>query len=885
MKYFLRKSLWVTTLIVVVHIFGDKIYAQTLNDHVDINNVNEKQLEHLIKTKIDSVRISHNCKKLYNDSILYLASKYHSDYMNKAGYISHFQENQITKTPEDRVRYFGGNFVMTGENVLFTTLSVKTKPQYSAIKTETYEQVANAMMLSWVNSKGHFKNIINCDFQITGLSISFDKTKNRIYACQVFGTTYDQFKFVDSRSLFPYSCDTSQISRIGIELVEHEHIHEFGLSDKKIDSSQNLDISFLDSLYTSLKFDDGSIYLKIENPVFLQQFLNKKNDGLAIEFVSYRDYMCQNDDYYSKPARRNGRCMLNGKIQKPILRDQLIAGFKNKKNNKEVTFWSFITKSDSLKIADRFRKYKIYRFKSEYFEIKLANIPKSIGCFTEYNLVFIKDNQIVKVQEFMPRCNNVIDDQYKLEYIIQDSICDFVVKPELKQFSQQIVFSKNRSEIDVDFSQKLSTFFNQPDIIIDSIYIEAYSSIEGDSAKNITLNNLRAQSVLQILQQNQKEIIELRIRTETDWNHFRNEIKKLSTYKHLVDASNSEILKTLNPDDLDNLEPIFQEERRASIKVYFKTFPNINNYKAFISKEILNIKNELYSKNSTEKTKISSLKKLESLYCFTKKLMLQGLIDTNFFANFYIPKNAYLRTSLVEKYWVNDKVYPLPTNSQRQDTLKFVYYNSLENSKSLQINRIVAYFKEGNLENQKMIDLYFKEINKIKSTNPQDTVLLEYLEKIDFNLHLIQLKLYDKDPIKNSEAALTSLLKIQLHLETFGKFDIDNRVKIASTAEHFMLYEYSQALLEDYKHQPEVIVHYLKVNYHTYNNSKPDEYFDYLIETADILPDSVWCNLFFNNCNIPFQSFDNERLRDAFCQRCLETNNALQEKKMEIESR
>ena len=38
---------------------------------------------------------------------------------------------------------------------------------------------------------------------------------------------------------------------------------------------------------------------------------------------------------------------------------------------------------------------------------------------------------------------------------------------------------------------------------------------------------------------------------------------------------------------------------------------------------------------------------------------------------------------------------------------------------------------------------------------------------------------------------------------------------------------------------------------------------------------SIWCNMFMTSCTIPFQAFDNDELRNVFCEKCLILNNTI----------
>ncbi|MBL7931341.1 MAG: hypothetical protein JNL60_05550, partial [Bacteroidia bacterium] len=115
-----------------------RLKAQGQDDAISIYSFNEKYLEHLIKEGIDSVRLAHNLKPLYNDSILYVAAKYHAEYLFTKKDIGHTEpENPKTFDPQKRAEYFGAVNYLVGENVAFTFVNSPTKSKKQKLHTNT----------------------------------------------------------------------------------------------------------------------------------------------------------------------------------------------------------------------------------------------------------------------------------------------------------------------------------------------------------------------------------------------------------------------------------------------------------------------------------------------------------------------------------------------------------------------------------------------------------------------------------------------------------------------------------------------------------------------------------------------------------------------------
>ena len=157
----------------------------------DPYNFNDKFLEHLIKVRIDSVRKVYLCSSLYNDSILYVASKHHSRYMDSTGIFLHEEPGNLnTLTPQKRAEYYGAKDYNVGENII----KVPYQNSFAPFNTYQYEGLADAIVNRWVLSPRHFDNMINCKYQITGVSVQLNLDSNMIYACQKFASINSFFQ-------------------------------------------------------------------------------------------------------------------------------------------------------------------------------------------------------------------------------------------------------------------------------------------------------------------------------------------------------------------------------------------------------------------------------------------------------------------------------------------------------------------------------------------------------------------------------------------------------------------------------------------------------------------------------------------------------------------
>ena len=129
-----------------------------------------------------------------------------------------------------------------------------------------------------------------------------------------------------------------------------------------------------------------------------------------------------------------------------------------------------------------------------------------------------------------------------------------------------IPFEKNKSEFQEADLQPFIKALQEPDFIVEGLYIYAYSSIEGDSVANAKLQQKRAESVVRIIQNQQKSKISTTILNRDSWGLFllENEDGK---YADVVNLGKHKAINRINSDKnlLDELEPILARERFAQV--------------------------------------------------------------------------------------------------------------------------------------------------------------------------------------------------------------------------------------------------------------------------------------------------------------------------------
>lgn len=165
-------------------------FTKPSDTKIDVNNLDQDKLEILILEKVNELRKNKRKPKLEDNSILGLAASNQAKFLKKNKQLSHNQKFRKTRTPMDRVDYYGGKFSYVGENIAYTYLYERVKGAVNKRKSTylmSYESTAEYFFQLWKNSKTHYKNMVDGDFNLSKIRFSYDTKTHRIYGVQVFG--------------------------------------------------------------------------------------------------------------------------------------------------------------------------------------------------------------------------------------------------------------------------------------------------------------------------------------------------------------------------------------------------------------------------------------------------------------------------------------------------------------------------------------------------------------------------------------------------------------------------------------------------------------------------------------------------------------------------
>lgn len=407
-----------------------------------------------------------------------------------------------------------------GEECLMSAPVSKGRENYST------DEVAKVIYTRWENNKKDFPILLNPKYVFVGIAYIMSEDGKKVYASAVFGG-YDI---------------TNDGAKMGKQLAVPFNTKSKKMKAPDLKGCKNCDkFKNYDNLQKGIYVSNGKVYLKYNNMKELKKFLKKPKDGLAVDIVQKAQY--DKDNYNIMDNNLYNK----GIMSKVIYKDKFF-----KKN---------LIKPDP-KAKKKVRNNKI--------EVEMAKFDPKIGDAYEINLIVVQDGKVCKTITRSYLENG--DQESSTPIGILPAPDTKGLKPPYEPRSESsiinftIPFAKNKFEFKNEDIQPLINALNEPDFIIEGLYIYAYSSIEGDSVSNAKLQRKRAESVAKVLQGRQSLKIQPNIETRDSWDLFMLENDD-GPHSALTTMGKKAAIKKINEDKKlqEELEPVLSKERFAQV--------------------------------------------------------------------------------------------------------------------------------------------------------------------------------------------------------------------------------------------------------------------------------------------------------------------------------
>lgn len=279
----------------------------------------------------------------------------------------------------------------------------------------------------------------------------------------------------------------------------------------------------------------NNLYFSISDVRWIEKFFNGGKDGIAVDVLSTDQLPCDGKN------KLNESWLNMGTLIGPFF-------YKDFKDDIQVTEYNHAV-------------------------VKLGKVPASVASKDiEFNLILLDNSYICYYQRFYDL------ERYKWDLLDMGLYMDTIqygVKYDTTTRTQNttryhtsrmkfvIPFEKNKWEYKAKDLQSFYDSLQLDNFTIKKIELRAYASVEGTTERNLELQNKRAKSIVEVLQEKQLETIDQKITTSENWVEFYTDISG-TQHAYLGNLSKSEIKEKLNNRAvLESIEPILSQHRKA----------------------------------------------------------------------------------------------------------------------------------------------------------------------------------------------------------------------------------------------------------------------------------------------------------------------------------
>ncbi|GAB5416123.1 MAG: hypothetical protein Crog4KO_12920 [Crocinitomicaceae bacterium] len=254
----------------------------------------------MLLANVNELRDSLGIEPLKEQPNLQKAALDHSKYMAKNKVLTH-DEKGPGRTVAKRVRRAGSrDFDIVGENVLFTEVD------NFKFKKQELEELARSMYLQWRNSPGHFRNMIQEQYEFGDIGISADSKSKRIYATQVFGSEGARVEGQLSKNAFGIRASREECSGI------HDNL--------------------LTNMCNGIGIRNDTVFFHYHDIGLVKQFLTGMRDGFAIDLIDREQMACGGPNILDMSK------VYDGIMLEPVYRDEVFRRNTAEGENRLITF-------------------------------------------------------------------------------------------------------------------------------------------------------------------------------------------------------------------------------------------------------------------------------------------------------------------------------------------------------------------------------------------------------------------------------------------------------------------------------------------------------------------------------------------------------------------
>ena len=460
---------------------------------------------------INLARVKYNlANPLVSNEILGNAASMQSEFMAKKE--ERTQKNVVKKwlTPELRAMSAGG----TKRVAELITRAKATQ----GIEEYSYLDISTEIIASLLKNKKTVNTLLDKQYNFVGIGCNIDSYNKYCYASIVFGNDLS-FNKADVTGK-----NTAYTKKL------------YGLQPYNEKTCRKCEVRNIELLQKNLVVTGTDVYFVHPNVKVLKRIISKDNDGLAIDFVQHSQMPCNgandfNYNFYNRGAMP-----------------------------KYITFKKMMKKNE------------IKEKKDKGIRVYMGTAPNNVSAPFDVNLIVIKDKvvckTIVKTNVMQPSISYEARTSLVPDLTGIQTTINYIPQPEKTILEFKVPFERNKSVYEASDIKPFIDALKESRFIVDSIYIMAYTSIEGSDRANLELQKKRSESIISAMKQLQNALnFPHNIELNDGWDLFVKDIATSSQYSYLGKKSKEDVKATLSDRIKKDLEPMLAQHRHAYIRI------------------------------------------------------------------------------------------------------------------------------------------------------------------------------------------------------------------------------------------------------------------------------------------------------------------------------
>lgn len=495
-------------------------YCQTATSEINLSTINYRLLESEFMARLNKLRADQHLDALENDNTLNKAAIDQAVYQKNIHRVTHTQTVKGKETVNARVFFYNGSHDFISENCIRIPLKKNFIPTYNkkGITANTYAEAAQALFMGWKTSAGHYKNMVDPNYEVYGLGFSFDKDSSFLYCTQVFGAK--QFQ-------------------IGIEMQTPSDA--YGVKEPKPGACSVFNSPHAQKALRTfqISIQDDSVFIRSEEAALLTKFFNQPGDAIYFDLLTRKQFGCE------KHNRLHGSPVHDGKMLPPVPFKEI---FKRNKIKDGKNLYALVCKTPKqLKLPTTSMSYGFIRKGNSCNYTYLVPVP-------ERNLQML---------DLYPKWIYFPDAE-----IETDSFNGNI--------SFTIPFDRSKTELSEKKEKQLRQKLEIYKPFITHVDLQTFSSVEGSSEMNLKLQEQRATNIMNVVKNYYTDSPSIRTQATENWDEFM-ELIQYTDKAYLLNLPKEKIKEKLKSKDLlDSLDFLLSLNRVARMNVGLKAVVDNN---------------------------------------------------------------------------------------------------------------------------------------------------------------------------------------------------------------------------------------------------------------------------------------------------------------------